>query len=79
LPQASPNARASLEHLVVGRVVRTTSTSFISCTGLKKCRPTKRSGRPEAVAISPIGNELVFEAKIVSACRARRVRRRASS
>ena len=46
--------------------VRTTSTSFISWTGLKKCRPTKRSGSPRSRRpISPIGNEEVFDAKIV--------------
>lgn len=31
---------------------RTTSTSLINCTGLKKCRPTTWDGRPEASAIS---------------------------
>ena len=29
-----------------------TSTNFIICTGLKKCRPTKRFGLPEAAIVS---------------------------
>jgi hypothetical protein len=44
---------------------RTTSTSFINGTGLKKCRPTKRDGRFVVAAISVIEREDVFEAKIV--------------
>ena len=47
-------------------MVRTTSTSFISGTGLKKCRPMKRSGRPVAVISSVMESEEVFEAKIAS-------------
>ncbi len=31
--------------------MRTTSTSFMVCTGLKKCRPSTRSGRAVAAAI----------------------------
>ena len=33
-------------------------------TGLKKCRPTNRSGLPEARAILVIGSELVLEAML---------------
>ncbi len=49
-------------------MVRTTSTSFIRGTGLKKCRPTKRACRSGRVAviISVIESEEVFEAKMVS-------------
>ena len=47
-------------------MVRTTSTSFISGTGLKKCRPMKRSGRLVEVRSSVIEMEDVFEAKIAS-------------
>src|SRR6476661_5519003 len=47
-------------------MVRTTSTSFINGTGLKKCRPTKRSGRLVEVSSSVIEIEDVFEAKIAS-------------
>ena len=44
---------------------RTTSTSFMSGTGLKKCRPTKRSARFVAAAISVMESDDVLEAKIV--------------
>ena len=43
-----------------------TSTSFISCGGLKKCMPMNRSGRDVAAAISVMGSVLVFDAKMVS-------------
>src|SRR4051795_7776197 len=36
---------------------RMTSTSFITCAGLKKCRPTKRSGREVAAAWAITGSE----------------------
>jgi hypothetical protein len=58
-------ARSTVASLVF--IARTTSTSFITGTGLKKCIPTKRSGRPVAAAISAIVRLEVFEAKIVSA------------
>ena len=66
LPQASPNARAAAKTSSFVSSVRTTSTKRINCTGLKKCRPMKRSLRPEASAISPTGKLEVFDAKIVS-------------
>ena len=47
-------------------MVRTTSTSFISGTGLKKCIPMNRSGRLVAVISSVIEMDEVFEAKIAS-------------
>jgi len=47
-------------------IVRTTSTSFISGTGLKKCSPTNRSGRFTEVKSSVTEIEDVFEAKIAS-------------
>ena len=43
---------------------RTTSTSCMSGTGLKKWSPTKRVGRLVAAAISVIDSEDVFEAKM---------------
>ena len=46
--------------------MRTTSTSFISGTGLKKCSPMNRSGRFTAVKSSVTEIEEVFEAKIAS-------------
>ena len=46
--------------------MRTTSTSGISGTGLKKCRPTKRSGRAGGrAAISAMVRLEVLEAKMV--------------
>ena len=47
-------------------MVRTTSTSFISGTGLKKCRPMKRSGRLVAVSNSVMEMEEVLMAKMAS-------------
>ena len=44
----------------------TTSTSFITGTGEKKCSPSIRSGRRIACASSAIGIEDVFEATIAS-------------
>ena len=41
-----------------------TSSSFITCTGLKKWRPTNLSGLPDAIAIFVTGRELVLEANI---------------
>ena len=65
LPQASPKALASAKTSSLVCLARTTSTSFMSWTGLKKCRPTMRCGRPEAVPISPIEKDEVLLAKIV--------------
>jgi hypothetical protein len=45
---------------------RTTSTSFMTGTGLKKCRPIERSGRVPA-EMAAIGSELVLLAKTVAA------------
>lgn len=42
-----------------------TSTSFMTATGLKKCRPPKRSSRPVAAAMSLMGSEEVLLAKMV--------------
>ena len=44
---------------------RITSTSFISGTGLKKCRPANRSGRFVFAASSVMHSEEVLEQKIV--------------
>src|SRR2546429_6124491 len=62
---ANPKARLNVSSDVV--TVRTTSTSAISGTGLKKCRPTKRSARFVAAAIAAMVRLDVFEAKIVPA------------
>ena len=46
------------------RTVRTTSTSFITCAGLKKCMPTTCSGRVVAAASAITGSDEVVEAMI---------------
>ena len=48
------------------QIPRITSTSFMIGTGLKKCRPTKRSGRAVEAPISVTVRLEVLEAKIVS-------------
>ena len=60
---AKAKARRNASSDVV--TVRTTSTSGISGTGLKKCSPTKRSARLVAAAIAAIVRLEVLEAKIV--------------
>lgn len=55
-----------------------TSTSFIIGTGLKKCRPPKRSNLAVELAMSAIGREDVLLAKIVCLKR-ERTSNRASS
>src|SRR6202167_6545909 len=47
-------------------MVRTTSTNFISGTGLKKCNPINRSGRLVEVKSSVMEMDEVFDAKIAS-------------
>ena len=64
LPRLCANAAASSNDSGEVSGERTTSTSFISGTGLKKCRPTKRSARFVAAAISVIESDEVLEAKI---------------
>src|SRR3989442_2380616 len=46
------------------RIVRTTSTSFMSGTGLKKCRPSTWPGRLVAAAIAVTLHDDVLEARI---------------
>ena len=45
---------------------RTTSTSFITCGGLKKCSPRKRSGRSVTTAWSITASDEVFVANTAS-------------
>src|SRR3954471_16291676 len=47
-PNSMPTANASSDVVTA----RMTSTSFITCTGLKKCRPRNCSGRDVATAWS---------------------------
>jgi hypothetical protein len=45
-PTDLANSKAARKVSSLVRTVRTTSTSFITGTGLKKCSPHTRSGRP---------------------------------
>src|SRR6266550_7085156 len=65
LPSEAAKAKARLKVCSDVVMVRTTSTSGITGTGLKKCSPTKRSARFVAPAISAIVRLDVLEAKIV--------------
>src|SRR5438874_3060218 len=67
LPSEAANAKARLKVCSDVVMVRTTSTSGIRGTGLKKWSPTKRSARLVAPAISAIVRLEVLEAKIVPA------------
>jgi hypothetical protein len=58
---------------------RITSTSFRTGTGLKKCMPITRSGRPVTAASEVIGIELVLEARIAPSGRMPSARRKSSS
>ena len=69
--RASSTIAAAVSSEVDG--ARTTSTSDITGTGLKKCMPITRSGRPVTAASVAIGIDDVFEARIASG-RERRVR-----
>ena len=66
MPSDFANSKAVLNAASVVRIVRTTSTSFISGTGLKKCRPTNCFGRAVAIDSSVIVSDDVFDAKIAS-------------
>ena len=60
----SSSARAVIAAAVSSEVwtARITSTSFSTGTGLKKCMPITRSGRPVTAASEVIGIEDVFDA-----------------
>src|SRR4051794_5558028 len=57
LPSASHRAKARSRVLPLTPCGNASSTSFIRGTGLKTCRPTKRSGWPEAWASSATESE----------------------
>jgi hypothetical protein len=61
-------ANASARWTVSGELSSpmTTSTSFITGTGEKKCNPSTRSARSVAAASSAIGIDEVFEARTTS-------------
>src|SRR2546422_3870296 len=65
LPRERANAKARRNVSSDVVTARTTSTSCISGTGLKKCRPTKRSARLVAAAMAAMVRLDVLEAKIV--------------
>src|SRR5215510_14905827 len=64
LPTASTHSVAVFTEASSVKIVRTTSTSFISATGLKKCSPSTCAGRPVAAAIAVTLHDEVFEARI---------------
>src|SRR5207247_2521490 len=66
LPRLAENVIASSRTEGDVVIVPTTSTSFISGTGLKKCKPMKRSTRFVAVIISVMISEDVLLAKVAS-------------
>ena len=66
LPSRSPRARVSSSVSSLVAMLRTTSISFITGAGLKKCVPMTRSGRRVARAISMIGSAEVLVARIAS-------------
>src|SRR5438034_4005645 len=66
---ANVTARSTDWEVVCGWV--TTSTSFMACTGLKKCMPTTRPGSRAAAAIAATESEEVLVASKASAGAAR--------
>src|SRR3989440_11003878 len=66
LPRERANAKARRNVSSDVVTARTTSTSGISGTGLKKGRPTKRSARLVAAAMAATVRLDVLEAKIVA-------------
>lgn len=61
-----PHCEANKQHFVIYEVACCgTSTSFIMGTGLKKCRPPKRSSLEVALAMSPMGSDEVLLANMV--------------
>jgi hypothetical protein len=62
----SPRARVSSSVSSLVAMLRTTSMSFITGAGLKKCVPITRSGRRVARAISMIGSADVLVARMAS-------------
>ena len=65
-PIRFPNSVTSCVTAGLVWLVLMISTSFITCTGLKKCSPTNLSGRPEAMAMVLMAREDVFEANMHS-------------
>ena len=72
LRSCSPTAHDSREGLVVVSAARTTSSSGITATGLKKCMPATRSGCLSSAAMSVMDSAEVFVASMQSVARRRR-------
>ncbi len=66
LPRRPQSASTSATTSAEVTTVRTTSTSFITGAGLKKCRPTTCSGRAVATAISVTLSDEVLVARMAS-------------
>ncbi len=62
----SPTAAVASSASSLESSVATTSTSFISAGGLKKCIPTTRSGFGTSAVIAVTGSDEVLVARIVS-------------
>src|SRR5512138_678794 len=71
LPSGSAKPRVAATTSGAHWIVSTTSTSRMTGTGLKKCRPTTRSGRRVAAASSTIGMDEVLLARIAAGPQAR--------
>ncbi len=65
-PMREPTSVVAARASSLESAVATTSTSFISAGGLKKCMPTTRSGPGVSAAIAVTGSEEVLLARIVS-------------
>src|SRR3546814_10707791 len=63
-PPRSTRTDTLLPYTTLFRSPRTTSTSFITLAGEKKCRPRTSAGRLVTEAISSIDRYEVFEARI---------------
>ena len=66
LPRRAPTARAAVTTIGCVRSPWTISRSFIAGTGLKKWRPTTRSGPLADAAMAEMGSEEVLLARIAS-------------
>ncbi|GMF66116.1 unnamed protein product [Phytophthora lilii] len=64
LPMSSTHCLQASKILGSVASVRMTSTSFMSCTGLKKCSPTTCDARPEEPAKSEMASDDVLEARM---------------
>ncbi|MNI58049.1 hypothetical protein D3C73_1131440 [compost metagenome] len=66
LPMRWPRATAASSTAGAVSCPRTTSSSFITCAGLKKCSPNTCSGRPVTAAMASMSSAEVLLARIAS-------------